>query len=196
MLFRKPPCEYLIVGLGNPGPKYAATRHNVGFRAVEQLAAGCSARIDRLKFQALTGQASVAGRRVLLMQPQTFMNNSGIAVKQAADFYKVPPERVLVLFDDIDLDVGRLRLRRDGSAGGHNGVKSIIACLGSQAFPRIKIGVGAKPHPDYDLADWVLSRFSAQEQTLLEPAIRRAAEAAVMLLSDGLDKAASKYNGK
>lgn len=196
MLFRKPPCEYLIVGLGNPGPKYAATRHNVGFRAVEQLAAGCGARIDRLKFQALTGQASVAGRRVLLMQPQTFMNNSGIAVKQAADFYKVPPERVLVLFDDIDLDVGRLRLRRDGSAGGHNGVKSIIACLGSQAFPRIKIGVGAKPHPDYDLADWVLSRFSAQEQTLLEPAIRRAAEAAVMLLSDGLDKAASKYNGK
>lgn len=196
MLFRKPPCEYLIVGLGNPGPKYAATRHNVGFRAVEQLAAGCGARIDRLKFQALTGQVSVAGRRVLLMQPQTFMNNSGIAVKQAADFYKVPPERVLVLFDDIDLDVGRLRLRRDGSAGGHNGVKSIIACLGSQAFPRIKIGVGAKPHPDYDLADWVLSRFSAQEQTLLEPAIRRAAEAAVMLLSDGLDKAASKYNGK
>ena len=196
MLFRKPPCEYLIVGLGNPGPKYAATRHNVGFRAVEQLAAGCGARIDRLKFQALTGQASVAGRRVLLMQPQTFMNNSGIAVKQAADFYKVPPERVLVLFDDIDLDVGRLRLRRDGSAGGHNGVKSIIACLGSQAFPRIKIGVGAKPHPDYDLADWVLSRFSAQEQTLLEPAIRRAAEAAVMLLSDGLDKASSKYNGK
>ena len=196
MLFRKPPCEYLIVGLGNPGPKYAATRHNVGFRAVEQLAAGCGARIDRLKFQALTGQASVAGRRVLLMQPQTFMNNSGIAVKQAADFYKVPPERVLVLFDDIDLDVGRLRLRRDGSAGGHNGVKSIIACLGTQEFPRIKIGVGAKPHPDYDLADWVLSRFSAQEQTLLEPAIRRAAEAAAMLLSDGLDKAASKYNGK
>lgn len=196
MLFRKPPCEYLIVGLGNPGPKYAATRHNVGFRAVEQLAAGCGARIDRLRFQALTGQASVAGRRVLLMQPQTFMNNSGIAVKQAADFYKVPPERVLVLFDDIDLDVGRLRLRRDGSAGGHNGVKSIIACLGTQEFPRIKIGVGAKPHPDYDLADWVLSRFSAQEQTLLEPAIRRAAEAAAMLLSDGLDKAASKYNGK
>ena len=196
MLFRKPPCEYLIVGLGNPGAKYEATRHNVGFRAVAKVADNAGAKIDRSKFQALTCQATVAGHRVLLMQPQTFMNNSGIAVKQAADFYKLPPEKILVLFDDIDLDVGRLRIRRSGSAGGHNGIKSIIACLGSQDFPRIKIGVGAKPHPDYDLADWVLSRFSAQEKPLLEEAIANAAQAVPLFLSEGAERAASRFNGK
>ena len=130
------------------------------------------------------------------MQPQTYMNNSGAAVRQAAAFYQIPPERVLVLFDDIDLDVGRIRIRRNGSAGGHNGIKSIIACLGSQEFPRVKIGVGAKPHPDYDLADWVLSRFSAQERKLLEPAIANAAEAVPVILSEGVEKAASRFNGK
>ena len=196
MLFRKLPCDYLIVGLGNPGPQYAATRHNVGFRAVERLAADAGARIDRAKFQALTGRCTLAGCQVLLMQPQTFMNNSGLAVKQAADFYKLPPERVLVLFDDIDLAVGRIRIRRSGSAGGHNGIKSIIACLGSQDFPRIKIGVGAKPHPDYDLADWVLSRFSAQEKPLLEEAIANAAQAVPLFLSEGAERAASRFNGK
>lgn len=196
MLFRKPPCEYLIVGLGNPGAKYEATRHNVGFRAVAKVAENAGAKIDRSKFQALTCQATVAGHRVLLMQPQTFMNNSGIAVKQAADFYKLPPEKILVLFDDIDLDVGRLRVRRSGSAGGHNGIKSIIACLGSQDFPRIKIGVGAKPCPEYDLADWVLSRFSAQEKKLLDPAIDRAAQAVELLLTEGIEKASSRFNGK
>ena len=196
MLFRKPPCEYLIVGLGNPGPKYEATRHNVGFRAVAQVAQNAGARIDRAKFQALTCQTAVAGHRVLLMQPQTYMNNSGLAVRQAADFYCIPPERVLVLFDDIDLDVGRLRIRGKGSAGGHNGIKSIIASLHSQDFPRIKIGVGAKPHPDYDLADWVLSRFTAQEQKLLDPAIDRAAEAVETVLKEGIERAASRYNGK
>lgn len=196
MLFRKPSCEYLIVGLGNPGPKYTETRHNVGFRAVGKLAAAAGVKIDRAKFQALTAQATVAGHKVLLMQPQTYMNNSGIAVKQAADFYKIPPERILVLFDDIDLDVGRLRIRRNGSAGGHNGMKSIIACLGSQEFPRVKIGVGAKPHPDYDLADWVLSKFSSLEKKALEPAIGSAAEAAALILEQGIEKAASRFNGK
>lgn len=196
MLFRKPPCEYLIVGLGNPGPKYEATRHNVGFRAVAALAQSAGVRIDRAKFQALTAQCTVAGHRVLLMQPQTYMNNSGLAVRQAADFYKLPPDHILVLFDDIDLDVGRLRIRRSGSAGGHNGIKSIIACLGSQDFPRIKIGVGAKPHPDYDLADWVLSRFTVAEQKLLLPAIDRAAEAVPVILTDGIEKASSRFNGK
>ena len=188
MLFRSSPCEYLIVGLGNPGARYEATRHNVGREA--------GIRLDRAKFQALIGKGTVAGHSVVLMQPQTYMNNSGLAVQQAAAFYKLPPERVLVLFDDIDLDVGRLRIRRGGSAGGHNGVKSIIACLGSQEFPRIKIGVGAKPHPDYDLADWVLSRFTVQELKLLEPAIGRAVEAVPVLLAEGLERAASQFNRK
>ena len=196
MLFGKTPCEYLIVGLGNPGSQYEATRHNVGFRAVAKLADNLGVKIDRAKFQALIGQGTVAGHRVVLMQPQTYMNNSGLAVRQAADFYKVPPERVLVLFDDIDLDVGRLRIRGKGSAGGHNGIKSIIACLHSQDFPRIKIGVGAKPHPDYDLADWVLSRFTAQELKSLDPAIDRAAEAVETVLQEGIERAASRYNGK
>ena len=196
MLFRSSPCQWLVVGLGNPGSRYEATRHNTGFQAVARLAADAGVRIDRARFHALTARADVAGQSVLLMQPQTYMNESGIAVREAASFYKLPPERVLVLFDDIDLDVGRLRIRRSGSAGGHNGIKSIIAQLGSQDFPRIKIGVGAKPHPDYDLADWVLSRFTPQERKLLEPAIVRAAEAVPVILSEGLERAASRYNGQ
>lgn len=196
MLFKSSPCEYLVVGLGNPGSQYEATRHNVGFRAVDALAKEAGVKIDRAKFQALTAQATVGGVRVLLMKPQTYMNLSGVAVKQAADFYKVPPERVLVLFDDIDLDVGRLRIRRNGSAGGHNGIKSIISSLGSQEFPRIKIGVGAKPHPDYDLADWVLSRFTLAEQKLLAPAIEHAAEAVPVIFTQGIERASSRFNRK
>ena len=196
MLFKSSPCEYLVVGLGNPGSQYEATRHNVGFRAVDALAKEAGVKIDRAKFQALTAQATVGGVRVLLMKPQTYMNLSGVAVKQAADFYKVPPERVLVLFDDIDLDVGRLRIRRNGSAGGHNGIKSIISSLGSQEFPRIKIGVGAKPHPDYDLADWVLSRFTLAEQKLLDPAIEPAAEAVPVIFTQGIERASSQFNRK
>ena len=195
MLFKSSPCEYLVVGLGNPGSQYEATRHNVGFRAVDALAKEAGVKIDRAKFQALTAQATVGGVRVLLMKPQTYMNLSGVAVKQAADFYKVPPERVLVLFDDIDLDVGRLRIRRNGSAGGHNGIKSIISSLGSQEFPRIKIGVGAKPHPD-DLADWVLSRFTLAEQKLLDPAIEHAAEAVPVIFTQGIERASSQFNRK
>ena len=195
MLFKSSPCEYLVVGLGNPGSQYEATRHNVGFRAVDALAKEAGVKIDRAKFQALTAQATVGGVRVL-MKPQTYMNLSGVAVKQAADFYKVPPERVLVLFDDIDLDVGRLRIRRNGSAGGHNGIKSIISSLGSQEFPRIKIGVGAKPHPDYDLADWVLSRFTLAEQKLLDPAIEHAAEAVPVIFTQGIERASSQFNRK
>lgn len=196
MLFRRSSCDYLVVGLGNPGLQYEKTRHNVGFRAIDALAREAGVKIDRAKFQALTCLCTVGGLRALLVKPQTFMNNSGLAVRQAADYYKLPPERVLVLFDDVDLDVGRLRVRRDGSAGGHNGVKSIISCLGSQAFPRVKIGVGAKPHPDYDLADWVLSRFSARELERLDPAIERAANAVQVILREGLERASSLYNGK
>jgi len=196
MLFRKPPCDYLIVGLGNPGPSYEMTRHNIGFRVVDAVAKEAGVAINRAKFQALTGVCTITDMRALLVKPQTFMNNSGAAVREAAAFYKLPPERVLVIFDDIDLDVGRLRIRRSGSAGGHNGVKSIVSCLGSQSFPRIKIGVGAKPHPDYDLASWVLSRFSERERKLIDPAIARAAEAVRTILCEGLERASSQFNGK
>lgn len=195
MLF-KSSVDWLVVGLGNPGKEYEHTRHNVGFRAVELAAKAAGVKIDRLKFRALTRQTAIAGQKVLLVQPQTYMNASGAAVSALATYYKVKPERILVLFDDISLPVGRLRIRRDGSAGGHNGIKSIIQSLGTDQFPRIKIGVGAKPHPDYDLADWVLSKFSAQEEKALEPAIGWAAEAVEAVLKNGIEKAAAAYNGK
>ena len=151
--------DWLIVGLGNPGAKYWNTRHNVGFAAMDALADSLHTRVDRVKFQGLTGTAELDGKKLILLKPTTYMNLSGQAVSAAARFYKIPPEHILVMFDDISLEPGRIRVRKEGSAGGHNGVKSIISSLGSQAFPRIKIGVGAKPHPDYDLADWVLSVF-------------------------------------
>ncbi len=154
---------------------------------------GC--KIDKGKFQGLLGQAAYNGKKLLLLKPQTYMNLSGQSVRQAAAFYKLPPERILVLFDDISLAPGRLRVRAEGSAGGHNGIKSIIAELGSQNFPRVKIGVGAKPHPDYDLADWVLSSFSAQEEKALAPALERAGEAALCLLERGVPEAANRFNG-
>lgn len=189
-------CEWMIVGLGNPGKEYENTRHNVGFRAVELLAGILHTKIDRLKFKALVRTVTADGKKLLLVQPQTYMNLSGAAVSALATYYKIPAERVLVIFDDISLPVGRIRIRRDGSAGGHNGIKSIIQSLGTDKFPRVKIGVGEKPHPDYDLADWVLSKFSAQEETLLAPAVQNAADAVLMILSQGIEKAASAYNGK
>ena len=195
MLFRKPACDWLIVGLGNPGDNYAKTRHNVGFRAVDALAKRLGVKVDRAKFRGLYGQTVYEGQKLILLKPQTFMNNSGQSVMDAARFYKLPPERIIVIFDDISLDVGRLRVRADGSAGGHNGIKSIIGGLNSQSFPRVKIGVGAKPHPDYELADWVLSNFSASEEKTLGPAIERAAEAALAVLTDGVPAAANRFNG-
>lgn len=195
MLFQKPACDWLVVGLGNPGENYARTRHNVGFRTLDAIAASLGASVTRAKFRGLTAQATYAGQKLLLLKPQTFMNNSGLSVMDAARFYRLPSERVLVLFDDISLDVGRLRVRADGSAGGHNGMKSIIGALNSQSFPRVKIGVGAKPHPDYDLADWVLSNFSAQEEKHLAPAVDAAAKAALLVLTQGVPAAAAAYNG-
>ena len=195
MLFRKPACDWLIVGLGNPGGNYAKTRHNVGFRTVDLLAKRLGVKIDRAKFRGLYAQSSFQGKKLILLKPQTFMNNSGLSVLEAAHYFKLPPERVLVLFDDISLDVGRLRVRAEGSAGGHNGIKSIIGGLNSQSFPRVKIGVGAKPHPDYDLADWVLSNFTKEEETLLAPTLEAAAEAALLLIEQGVPAAAAKYNG-
>ncbi len=195
MFLRKPTVDWLIVGLGNPGPEYEKTRHNVGFRTLELLAEEAGVKADRAKFRALTHTAELAGQRVLLVKPQTFMNNSGEAVQLAAMFYKVPISHILVLSDDISLPVGKIRVRPEGSAGGHNGLKSIISRLGAQDFPRVKIGVGAKPHPDYDLADWVLSRFSPEEEKALAPALEHAAAAALELIRNGVQSAAAKYNG-
>lgn len=195
MLFRKPACDWLIVGLGNPDANYTHTRHNIGFRTVDHLAAQLGVKIDRAKFRGLTAQATLDGQKLILLKPLTYMNNSGLAVMDAARFYKVPPERVLVIFDDISLPVGRLRVRADGSAGGHNGIKSVIGCLNSQSFPRVKVGVGAKPHPDYDLAAWVLSDFTKDEEKILVKTIPAAAEAAALLVREGVPGAAAKFNG-
>lgn len=195
-MFGKPSADFLIVGLGNPGRKYDKTRHNAGFRAVEALASRLSCPIDRGKFQGLVGSCSYEGLRLVLLMPQTYMNLSGAAVAQAARFYKLPPERVIVICDDISLELGRLRVRADGSAGGHNGLKSIIAQLGTQSFPRVKIGVGAKPHPDYDLADWVLSTFSTQEEKALAEVWDKAAEATLTIALRGTDQAANRFNRK
>jgi PTH1 family peptidyl-tRNA hydrolase len=186
--------SWLIVFLGNPGPKYECTRHNAGFMAGDALAKKLGVSINRLRFKALTAAAEINGEKVLLMKPQTFMNLSGEAVGQAARFYKIPPERVLVVSDEISLPLGKLRVRPKGSAGGHNGLKSIIASLGSDAFPRIRIGVGAPPHPDYDMADWVLSVFRNQDLEDMLAASDRAAEAVTTYISDGPERAMNRFN--
>lgn len=190
------PPEWLVVGLGNPGKKYENTRHNTGFLVMDTLCREHGVSCDRSRFRALTGEAVLGGKRVLLLKPQTFMNLSGEAVHEAAAFYKIPPERVLVIFDDISLPVGTLRIRAKGSAGGQNGVKNIIAQLGSEQFPRIKVGIGGKPHPDYDLADWVLSSFRPEEQEAMQDAAKRAAAAVSELIEHGVPSAVQKYNGK
>lgn len=190
------PIDWLVVGLGNPGKKYENNRHNTGFRVMDALCSKHSVRCDRSKFHALTGEAVLGGHRCLLMKPQTFMNASGDAVAEAADFYKIPPEHVLVIFDDISLPVGALRIRPKGSAGGQNGVKSIIAMMGSEQFPRIKVGVGAKPHPDYDLADWVLSNVTEEELPAMNDAVERAVLAVSELIANCVPAATQKYNGK
>ena len=186
--------EWLVVGLGNPGEKYENTRHNVGFLTVDELAERARVPVQKLKHRALTNTLEVGGVKVLLMKPVTYMNLSGEAVREAAAFYKIPPERILVVCDDISLPTGKLRLRRSGSAGGHNGLKSIIAQLHSDQFPRLKMGVGQKPHPDYDLADWVLGKFSPADAKIMNEAAERACDAIECLLSQGMDKAMAKFN--
>ena len=187
--------SWLIVGLGNPGREYEKSRHNCGFRALDHLADSLNCRVDKAKFQGLYGQVSFRGRKLFLLKPQTFMNLSGRSVVQLSAYFHIPPQRIIVLFDDISLDPGRLRIRPSGSAGGHNGLKSIIAELGSQDFPRVKIGVGAKPHPDYDLADWVLGCFSASDEKLVGPALERAGDAALCIMEHGCSEAAGRFNG-
>lgn len=186
--------DYLVVGLGNPGAKYETTRHNIGFLCITKMEEEFGFKAKKLKFHALIGDARVGNHKVLFMKPQTMMNNSGLAVKECADFYKISPEKIIVIFDDISLEPGKLRIRRKGSAGGHNGIKSIIAHLGGDNFPRIKMGVGAKPHPDYDLADWVLSNFPKKDIPLMRDAIDCACDALPIILNGDIDAAMSKYN--
>jgi PTH1 family peptidyl-tRNA hydrolase len=187
--------SWLIVGLGNPGKEYQRTRHNAGFRAIDILADKLGCRIDKGKFQGLYTQAVYGDKKLYLLKPLTYMNASGRSVLQLSAYFNIPPQRIIVLFDDISLAPGRLRVRGDGSAGGHNGIKSIIAEVGSQSFPRIKIGVGAKPNPEMDLADWVLSSFSAKDEKDLTFALDNAAEAALHIIDYGIPETANRFNG-
>lgn len=188
------PIDYLIVGLGNPGKKYEWTRHNAGFIALEKLAEKHSIKVTKVKWNALVGDGNIAGNRVMLMKPQTFMNASGEAVSAAMNFYKLPPERVIIMFDDISLDPGKLRLRRKGSDGGQRGMRSIITCTGSENFPRIKLGIGAKPRPEYELADWVLSYFTLEEKKLMTEAAEKAGNAVELILRGEFEKAMNQFN--
>ena len=195
MLFKTPSgVQWLAVFLGNPGLRYEGTRHNAGFMAGDALAKAKGVSINRARFKALTGVCELGGQNVLLMKPQTFMKLSGDAVSEAARFYRIPPERVLVVSDEISLPVGKLRVRTKGSAGGHNGLKDIIAKLGTSDFPRIRLGVGAPPHPDYDMADWVLGSFKNQDALDMADCAKRAAEAVECYVGEGADKAMNLYN--
>ena len=186
--------EYLIVGLGNPGRQYENTRHNAGFIALDYIADELGVKVNRIKFKSTVGEASISGKRCLLMKPSTFMNLSGQAVTEAMRFYKIPPQKVIVLSDDISLDVGVIRIRRKGSDGGQNGLKNIIYLSGSDEFPRVKIGIGKKPHPDYDLKDWVLSRFSDKDQKLVAERLPDIKGAVELIVGGDIDKAMNLYN--
>ena len=190
------PISFIVVGLGNPGDKYTTTRHNAGFMAIDAVAQKYGARIDRARFKALCGECEIAGSRVLLMKPQTFMNLSGEAVSEASRFYKIEPKNVIILSDDTTLDCGRLRVRRKGSAGGHNGLKSINEHLGTEEYPRIKIGVGQKPHPDYDLADWVLGSLTPNDLAKMKETFDALCQGLEKLIAGDIDGAMRICNGK
>lgn len=197
MLFpRSGGVTWLIVFLGNPGTKYEGTRHNAGFMTADAMAKRLGVTVNRLRFHALTAQCTIGGENVLLMKPQTYMNLSGEAVGEAARFYKIPSEHILVVSDEMALPIGKLRIRKKGSAGGHNGLKNIIAHLGTEEFPRIRLGVGAPPHPDYDVKDWVLSTFKNQDAADMADAAARAAEAAECYIAEGAEWAMNKFNNK
>ena len=193
--FRRPACDFIVVGLGNPGKEYEKTRHNIGFCALELLAGKLGVEVKKSKFQALTATCNYHGKKLLLMKPQTYMNASGLAVSAAASFYHVPPEHILVMFDDVSLPPGKVRVRPSGSAGGHNGIKSIIFALGSDEFPRVKIGVGEKPRPEMALADWVLGQIPKSDRAAVDTAVEHAADAALCVLDSGWEKAAAQFNG-
>ena len=194
-MFGKKTDSWLIVGLGNPGKEYERTRHNCGFMAIDALADKLGCKIDKSKFQGLYGQTTYKGNKLFLLKPLTYMNLSGRSILQLSAYYKIPPSRIIVLFDDISLEPGRLRIRGDGSAGGHNGIKSIIQELGSQDFPRVKIGVGGKPNPQQDLADWVLSGFDGQDRKSLDFALQNAGDAALCIIEKSVQDAANRFNG-
>lgn len=186
--------EFIVVGLGNPGGKYTLTRHNSGFLCVDMLSQKLNFRVDKLKFKSLIADTTINGHRCIVMKPQTYMNNSGEAVRECASFYKIPPERIIVISDDTSLDIGKMRIKRKGSDGGQKGLRSIIYHMNSDNFPRVKIGVGKKPHPDYDMADWVLSEFKKDEQKVLEPVLENACKALELMLDNQIDKAMNLYN--
>ena len=186
--------DFLLVGLGNPGMAYENTRHNAGYGALQTLAAELHTELSKKQCKALTGTGEIDGRRVLLLFPQTFMNLSGEAVQAAMHFYKLQPEQLLVFSDDVALPLGAVRVRRSGSDGGQKGLRSIIGCIGTDAFPRVRIGVGAKPHPDYDMADWVLSRFKPEEQPAMDEAYEKAAGAAKLIVTGHIDQAMNRYS--
>lgn len=190
------PVTHLVVGLGNPGKEYEMTRHNAGFLAIDRMAERLGVRVDRARFRALVGEAELAGCHVMLMKPQTYMNLSGEAVREAAAFYKIAPENVVVICDDVSFDVGRMRVRAKGSDGGHNGLKSIIYQLQSDAFPRVKVGVGVKPHPEYDLADWVLGAFSKADAEALGAALDKVQGGVELILKGDVPGAMQLCNGK
>ena len=186
--------SWIVVFLGNPGPKYRDTRHNAGFMAADAMEKKLGVSINKLRFKALTAQATLGGEKVLLLKPQTYMNLSGESVSPAAAFYKVPPEHIIVVSDEVSLPIGKLRIRKSGSAGGHNGLNNIIAMLGTDAFPRIRMGVGAPPHADYDMADWVLSSFKNQDADDMRSLAVRVCDAVECYIAEGPDRAMNKFN--
>ena len=192
----KAPITWLLVGLGNPGDKYTFTRHNAGFLAIDYISQRLNVKVNRAKFDALVGEAAVGGQGVMLMKPQTYMNESGRAVRQAADFYKIAPDHIIVLSDDVSLDVGIVRVRKSGSDGGQKGLRSIITRMGSDNFPRIRFGVGKKPHPDYDMADWVLGNFSEEDKKALFDCFEIAYQGLEKLILGDVDSAMQICNSK
>ncbi len=186
--------RWLLVFLGNPGAKYEATRHNAGFFAADSLSEACEIKITKIKFKALTALCTFAGERVFVMKPQTYMNLSGESVKPAADFYRIPAERIIVICDDVALPCGKIRVRRRGSAGGHNGLKSIISSLGTEDFPRVKIGVGSPENPEQDIISWVIGRVGSEELGIIIESAKKALIAAEEIISNGIESAMNKYN--
>jgi len=194
MFFKRGKIEYIVAGLGNPGSKYANTRHNAGFHSVDLLAKKHGFEFKKAKFHALIADEYIAGKRCLVMKPQTMMNLSGDALYDAASYYNIPDEKIIIIYDDVSLDVGKIRVRRKGSAGGHNGIKSIISCLGSEEFPRVKIGVGKKPTADYDMVSWVLGEIPKDKQDEYTKAIEASVLATEELIENGVDSAMNKYS--
>ena len=194
MIFKKPTYDFLVVGLGNPGLQYEKTRHNVGFMSADLLMKKAGGEFTKHKMDAHFGECEIGKKRILVMKPQTFMNNSGTAVSAVSKFYKIPADKIIIISDDISLDVGKIRIRRKGSHGGHNGLKDIFQLLGTDSIMRVKIGVGAKPHPDYDLADWVLGKFPKEDEENLNTALENSVKAIEEIIKRGIDSAMNKYS--